>query len=118
MCDLDVLVPVELFFFLLIRPPPSSTLFPYTTLFRSLARAARALVAAPARAGASTRLVELPQADRARADTDRKSTRLNSSHMSISYAVFCLKKKKFSRVHMSIRRRMIDSPGHAGRSGP
>src|SRR5471030_3418193 len=69
------------FFFLMIRRPPRSTLFPYTTLFRSeflLARAqAHSHDDAPARA-----------------DQDRKSTRLNSSHLGISYAVFCLKKKK------------------------
>src|SRR6266513_5166641 len=68
------------FFFLMIRRPPRSTLFPYTTLFRSPAPP-------PGRA-----------ANRCRAprggDGDRKSTRLNSSHVSISYAVFCLKKKK------------------------
>src|SRR2546426_1538770 len=77
------------FFFLMIRRPPRSTLFPYTTLFRSeLARDARRVV----------RIVgeQQPQpvvriADPAR---DRKSTRLNSSHLVISYAVFCLKKKK------------------------
>src|SRR5689334_24433805 len=71
----------------MIRRPPRSTLFPYTTLFRS---------------GEERRRVRLPR-DRARARGgrrvhvdlgDRKSTRLNSSHSSISYAVFCLKKKK------------------------
>src|SRR6266581_5017878 len=67
------------FFFLMIRRPPRSTLFPYTTLFRSRC-------AAPcARPGPGQR----PGCRR-----DRKSTRLNSSHPSISYAVFCLKKKK------------------------
>src|SRR5476649_3053179 len=70
------------FFFLMIRRPPRSTLFPYTTLFRSLcAPAHQDLVA---------------QAHRATDDEDRKSTRLNSSHTVISYAVFCLKKKKKS----------------------
>src|SRR4051812_49634550 len=67
----------------MIRPPPRSTLFPYTTLFRS-ARSDGA--AAPRRPGSDGR----PRRPR----EDRKSTRLNSSHMSISYAVFCLKKKK------------------------
>src|SRR5437868_15287603 len=76
-----------LFFFLMLRRPPRSTLFPYTTLFRS----ARVIqwyhrlgrVAAPGfRFGFETKRI------------DRKSTRLNSSHVSISYAVFCLKKKK------------------------
>src|SRR5205814_6227989 len=72
------------FFFLMIRRPPRSTLFPYTTLFRSLRdrRCHRQRVAAA-------------RADRAsRVRSDRKSTRLNSSHLGISYAVFCLKKKK------------------------
>src|SRR5215471_843724 len=73
------------FFFLMIRRPPRSTLFPYTTLFRSPAA---------------------PDVDHERADChwkrypalDRKSTRLNSSHVEISYAVFCLKKKKLADV--------------------
>src|SRR6266581_7079238 len=69
-------------FFLMIRRPPRSTLFPYTTLFRS------PLPVTGQRLGASR-----PQAPTLRS-RDRKSTRLNSSHPSISYAVFCLKKKK------------------------
>src|SRR5689334_25332114 len=74
------------FFFLMIRRPPRSTLFPYTTLFRSQHDLGRIAVVA--------RLV-LPFAGLQLAfDVDRKSTRLNSSHSSISYAVFCLKKKK------------------------
>src|SRR5215475_15254520 len=76
------------FFFLMIRRPPRSTLFPYTTLFRSRRgrrRCTRSVAAAPADVPGSTR----PPARR-----DRKSTRLNSSHVKISYAVFCLKKKK------------------------
>src|SRR2546429_6666411 len=67
-------------FFLMIRRPPRSTLFPYTTLFRSICEARR--FAAPPSAWT----------DRHR-EADRKSTRLNSSHGYISYAVFCLKKK-------------------------
>src|SRR6266571_3002626 len=70
-------------FFLMIRRPPRSTLFPYTTLFRSAA-------AHPGRSSPSAAGGTRP----GRAAADRKSTRLNSSHMSISYAVFCLKKKK------------------------
>src|SRR6266536_4767798 len=71
---------ISSFFFLMIRRPPRSTLFPYTTLFRSprpgrLAAVCRQRRSQPARRG------------------DRKSTRLNSSHEWISYAVFCLKKK-------------------------
>src|SRR2546428_13264575 len=73
------------FFFLMIRRPPRSTLFPYTTLFRSL----RVRLCGAARLGAAIdRHVTGPTR------TDRKSTRLNSSHDQISYAVFCLKKKK------------------------
>src|SRR5271169_4449881 len=72
------------FFFLMIRRPPRSTLFPYTTLFRS--RLIRS------RDGARKSAFAWRWARRRR--RDRKSTRLNSSHGSISYAVFCLKKKK------------------------
>src|SRR5205085_8052447 len=84
-----------LFFFLMIRRPPRSTLFPYTTLFRS--RCTAAGLPPATRAGgqrAQTRVP--PPARRARRFRDRKSTRLNSSHSQISYAVFCLKKKKKS----------------------
>src|ERR1035438_10759988 len=69
-------------FFLMIRRPPRSTLFPYPTLFRSV----RHHHAAHGRRGAARRA--------APAQLDRKSTRLNSSHLGISYAVFCLKKEK------------------------
>src|SRR5256885_12839266 len=75
------------FFFLMIRRPPRSTLFPYTTLFRSVAlELTLDAVVEDARAGvgAHGRVQHI----------DRKSTRLNSSHLVISYAVFCLKKKK------------------------
>src|SRR5690606_40447721 len=105
---------VSLFFFLMIRPPPRSTLFPYTTLFRSPAdrlfqnfgvKAAPRLDAFQdqevGRAGGE---LDVGRAlDRAAVEVrrdlgivrlDRKSTRLNSSHVKISYAVFCLKKKK------------------------
>src|SRR5438552_11639610 len=70
----------------MIRRPPRSTLFPYTTLFRSTGRAEEDLRLPPDRQGRD--------ADRAAQQGDRKSTRLNSSHQIISYAVFCLKKKK------------------------
>src|SRR3712207_7563846 len=93
-----------LFFFLMIRRPPRSTLFPYTTLFRScLMRSAwygddtsSTSVTPSSRRNrdAAARLShELPPAFSSRS-ADRKSTRLNSSHANISYAVFCLKKKK------------------------
>src|SRR5438477_9639120 len=78
----------------MIRRPPRSTLFPYTTLFRSGRDAVRArlrrAVLHPVRAGGAGLADLSSRASRG----DRKSTRLNSSHMSISYAVFCLKKKK------------------------
>src|SRR3712207_7610708 len=96
------------FFFLMIRRPPRSTLFPYTTLFRSALL--HGLAHQPAHLGQLLRgridVVEAEHvgAQRARplegrevgrdAALDRKSTRLNSSHANISYAVFCLKKKK------------------------
>src|SRR5437868_12490683 len=70
------------------RPPPRSTLFPYTTLFRS--RRVRGRIAAWHGGFPDYRASLLVQRDQRR---DRKSTRLNSSHVSISYAVFCLKKK-------------------------
>src|SRR5690349_24869056 len=70
------------FFFLMIRRPPRSTLFPYTTLFRS------------SRWFKSSTAHHFPPRRDRRLPVDRKSTRLNSSHVEISYAVFCLKKKK------------------------
>src|SRR3712207_7979238 len=90
---------MSVFFFLMIRRPPRSTLFPYTTLFRSSlvmvdpdARMAVAYVTNQMREPAEDqRGLELVMAAY---DGDRKSTRLNSSHANISYAVFCLKKKK------------------------
>src|SRR6266568_8088801 len=76
-----------LFFFLMIRRPPRSTLFPYTTLFRS----------PPGNRHATSTQITVILAVSTRSylwpGGDRKSTRLNSSHSSISYAVFCLKKK-------------------------
>src|SRR6516162_11398758 len=73
------------FFFLMIRRPPRSTLFPYTTLFRS---------SGPGKPSQSC--VRLPAPHHP--NIDRKSTRLNSSHLVISYAVFCLKKKKKHQI--------------------
>src|SRR5476649_2589265 len=80
----------EFFFFLMIRRPPRSTLFPYTTLFRSPDERRHA--------GHPNR----ERADHLWPPQDRKSTRLNSSHTVISYAVFCLKKKKKSTVIASL----------------
>src|SRR2546426_7674765 len=97
----------------MIRRPPRSTLFPYTTLFRSrdLARALR-----------GRRIIVQPQQFGNGRRGDRKSTRLNSSHLVISYAVFCLKKKKNNtRVHHLEKRdrntsvlRCQDHPATAG----
>src|SRR2546427_9276132 len=87
----------------MIRRPPRSTLFPYTTLFRSFGVDAPAL-----QLRLESRHVATEQLDAA---TDRKSTRLNSSHSQISYAVFCLKKKKNTcQVHAS-EARPISSHG-------
>src|SRR3712207_7700036 len=98
----------EFFFFLMIRRPPRSTLFPYTTLFRSRNRRGRrrrgpaadgrtshrGLRARDRRTGAGITGRRGRRALRPRQDEIGKSTRLNSSHANISYAVFCLKKKK------------------------
>src|SRR2546426_5573884 len=98
----------------MIRRPPRSTLFPYTTLFRSLPTLApdrpmrecvvllaekRGTVAVVDRAGDMEARINVVVV---RKDGDRKSTRLNSSHLVISYAVFCLKKKKKKYEHLSI----------------
>src|SRR2546430_11499883 len=80
--------PSLLFFFLMIRRPPRSTLFPYTTLFRSDRGRYPAPFGLHRRPG---RRAIQPRRQAPR--SDRKSTRLNSSHSQISYAVFCLKKK-------------------------
>src|SRR3712207_8582166 len=89
------------FFFLMIRRPPRSTLFPYTTLFRSPDRRAEDQVWNVLWPGLSVLVAVLaarelrhPRRRVLEARGDRKSTRLNSSHANISYAVFCLKKKK------------------------
>src|SRR5439155_17509070 len=85
-------------FFLLLRRPPRSTLFPYTTLFRSGSEPfdSRGGGAAVGRAGRVSPQGDSPEpgAGESPCGEDRKSTRLNSSHVAISYAVFCLKKKK------------------------
>src|SRR5690242_21092994 len=91
-----------LFFSLMIRRPPRSTLFPYTTLFRSASleySKERFQFGKPISdfQAISFKLADMAteiEAAELLVDQDRKSTRLNSSHMSISYAVFCLKKKK------------------------
>src|SRR2546426_1704930 len=91
----------------MIRRPPRSTLFPYTTLFRSQARRVRAGAGVGAEDPALRRagLRPRPGPDGA-ALLDRKSTRLNSSHLVISYAVFCLKKKN-KRVRTQVLDQLI-----------
>src|SRR3712207_8361245 len=94
------------FFFLMIRRPPRSTLFPYTTLFRSVRQVGTGHLSARFRvgdtvyrSGAERSLRRLWETVRL-IEQDRKSTRLNSSHANISYAVFCLKKKKKEIMHI------------------
>src|SRR5208283_5842159 len=91
------------FFFLMIRLPPRSTLFPYTTLFRSRrqCRRKRRPAARTARAAGT-----------AAYRRDRKSTRLNSSHITISYAVFCLKKKKKKNQNMKTIKKKNNTTTH------
>src|SRR5438067_9080301 len=99
-----------LFFFLMIRPPPRSTLFPYTTLFRS----------SPSQTHPNEAIAWYRQINRTQWRAfiaaflgwvleDRKSTRLNSSHVSISYAVFCLKKKTNNKNPFNIDRLAYDA---------
>src|SRR3712207_7732445 len=83
-------MPGLFFFFLMIRRPPRSTLFPYTTLFRSSGRHDRRVTVGPCSGDESAARMRRA----AGGGQDRKSTRLNSSHANISYAVFCLKKKR------------------------
>src|SRR5689334_24224102 len=96
----------SIFFFLMIRRPPRSTLFPYTTLFRSAKQSQQIMEAIDQTLEGIHHVSEIVHAMNAfshpgtleKSPTeDRKSTRLNSSHSSISYAVFCLKKKKTER---------------------
>src|SRR5207245_3092268 len=103
-------IPLSLHFSFILLPPPRSTLFPYTTLFRSLATRRASGFASledqrvfdpPGERDGRSRLALGPAGPGGAAlgghHQDRKSTRLNSSHGSISYAVFCLKKKKYTR---------------------
>src|SRR3712207_7575607 len=101
-------------FFLMIRRPPRSTLFPYTTLFRSLVtlaelsegdlvpQAVAAALQVPERPGQP--LTDTLAEDLEAKELDRKSTRLNSSHANISYAVFCLKKKNREGFNWNVMR--------------
>src|SRR5947208_6905375 len=101
----------------MIRRPPRSTLFPYTTLFRSRVAGERARLSDrrnPARRPRRPRQLvgRLRQSAQ-----DRKSTRLNSSHQIISYAVFCLKKKKYKKEPTS-QRNIVTSLDHVNDSHP
>src|SRR5436853_5250491 len=102
----------------MLRRPPRSTLFPYTTLFRSLVHLPREHLVGgivehrqpapgsshqPADGSAQHRIGPIDRLAKSDAGRDRKSTRLNSSHLGISYAVFCLKKKK-KRIHIEINK--------------
>src|SRR3712207_7924897 len=97
------------YFFLVIRRPPRSTLFPYTTLFQSRAATLTHSGGRPPEWGEAPRAEQLsglpifPTLAVGRLSGDRKSTRLNSSHANISYADFCLKKKKLDPISLSVR---------------
>src|SRR5256885_3095542 len=95
------------FFFLMIRRPPRSTLFPYTTLFRSLLHPQIRI------RGRSAVVARATIWNTSRHHRDRKSTRLNSSHLVISYAVFCLKKKTLPRLLKPDFRNSALTPFHA-----
>src|SRR5438034_6858150 len=93
-------------FFLMIRRPPRSTLFPYTTLFRSGIGHGQTRPAGERRTGGRVLLHRSSQQSGGQGTrADRKSTRLNSSHTVISYAVFCLKKKKKKKIRSKQNRR-------------
>src|SRR2546426_2535692 len=101
----------------MIRRPPRSTLFPYTTLFRSSSRQARRARGQPTLEGVAERVGGIggDEQDTSPAlGRDRKSTRLNSSHLVISYAVFCLKKKKQAFVMPQIRKQRHGPPRRRG----
>src|SRR5204863_3608647 len=93
-----------------MRPPPRSTLFPYTTLFRSSR--------SPLRAGRSCPSGQPRLQVGSRAREDRKSTRLNSSHVEISYAVFCLKKKIGGNSQRDFLEQESRSSSHNGKHHP
>src|SRR2546429_3516218 len=94
----------------MIRRPPRSTLFPYTTLFRSLRSVDKTPWPAPRRGPV---LLSSATLRRPRGFLDRKSTRLNSSHGYISYAVFCLKKKKNSQDRLDKSARILITRTHS-----
>src|SRR2546430_5604006 len=91
----------------MIRRPPRSTLFPYTTLFRSVQRDLDGMHVLPGGRREGDESIE--QTLRRELQEDRKSTRLNSSHSQISYAVFCLKKKKHWCMRSSLKTKSVDA---------
>src|SRR5438445_4618722 len=101
----------------MMRPPPRSTLFPYTTLFRSRRQRGRGRTRRTGGGRGRTRRVMAAAEYERGADSkslqDRKSTRLNSSHANISYAVFCLKKKKKEQARNVQCREMYRNPSAA-----
>src|SRR5438034_7258187 len=94
----------------MLRRPPTSTLFPYTTLFRSLLRADEVIERTAARSSRCSAARQSHGRSRRARSRDRKSTRLNSSHTVISYAVFCLKKK----TQAGAFRLLLDHLAHRG----
>src|SRR5258708_20553777 len=101
----------------MIRRPPRSTLFPYTTLFRSILTAGITDASGKA-AVPDTDYATIKAALPTCAKIDRKSTRLNSSHQIISYAVFCLKKKKITKIDIYPNRRITTCRLHHSHSQP
>src|SRR2546422_5710043 len=93
----------------MIRRPPRSTLFPYTTLFRSISVADASCECREPFFGQSSALDDSERASSTSGGRDRKSTRLNSSHGYISYAVFCLKKKKTRSRNLNSKQRYMRS---------
>src|SRR3712207_7530649 len=105
---------VRVFFFLMIRRPPRSTLFPYTTLFRSMllwnSRFSLFVFLMSPQFTPSASASEMFRTFNIATTADRKSTRLNSSHANISYAVFCLKKKHSLQSSHSLGCRLLKAP--------
>src|SRR5690625_6502466 len=113
----DPVAHIVLFFIYRLRPPPTSPLFPYTTLFRSVTRHLGTPVLEPGFDGPELDHVAMFHGMRAMNldvvhERDRKSTRLNSSHVAISYAVFCLKKKKKLRQSLHDSYHQVSTGSH------
>src|SRR5207253_11278172 len=107
------MLPISLFSLLMPRPPPRSTLFPYTTLFRSGDLVRHGTAEAAIESDLAAVYGRLGQPLPTQPAPDRKSTRLNSSHVAISYAVFCLKKKNtLTPTHTPMTKRSSSSRRH------